>query len=206
MAFFINSSQSSGERGTAGSERSGSNDESIAEGAMDEEEDRSGKAAAGRTPDEFMKEAILMNSIHKRSQANVCVYLILRRKDQILFSLRQNTGYCDGYYGLVAGHVDVGESAAQAMIREANEEAGMDLTIDQLKPVHIMHRVSNRVNVDIFYECDAYQGHIANQEPDKCGALTFFPLSALPPNCIDYVLQAIHAAHRGCFFSEVGWS
>jgi len=54
MAFFINSSQSSSERGAARSERSNPNDESIAEGAMDEEEDRSGKAAAGRTSDEIM--------------------------------------------------------------------------------------------------------------------------------------------------------
>ena len=37
-AFSINSSQDSGERGTARSKRSGPNDESIAEGAMDEEE------------------------------------------------------------------------------------------------------------------------------------------------------------------------
>ena len=56
-ASFINSSQDSGERGKARSKRSGPNDESIVEGAMDEEKNRSGKAAAGRIPDELMKEA-----------------------------------------------------------------------------------------------------------------------------------------------------
>ena len=56
-ASFINSSQDSGERGKARSKRSVPNDEFIAEGAMNEEEDRYGKAAAGRIPDEFMKEA-----------------------------------------------------------------------------------------------------------------------------------------------------
>ncbi len=57
-AFFLNSSQDSGERGKAKSKQSGPHNESIAEGAMDEEEDRSGKAAAGQIPDEFRKEAV----------------------------------------------------------------------------------------------------------------------------------------------------
>ncbi len=56
-AIFTNSSQGSSERGKAGSKRSGPNDELIAEGAMGEEEDRSGEAAADRTPDEFVKIA-----------------------------------------------------------------------------------------------------------------------------------------------------
>jgi 8-oxo-dGTP diphosphatase len=147
-----------------------------------------------------------MDSIQKRSQAFVSVYLILKQKGRVLFSLRKNTGYCDGYYGLIAGHVDIGESATCAMIREAKEEAGIDLTPQQLKPVHIMHRLGNPINVDIFFSCDSYKGAIDNREPEKCVALTFFPLDALPPNCIDYVLQAIHDAAHGKFFSELGWT
>lgn len=56
-AIFINSSLDSGERGKARSKRGAPHDEAIDEGSMAEEEDRSGKAAAGRRPDEFMKVA-----------------------------------------------------------------------------------------------------------------------------------------------------
>ncbi len=79
-ASFINSSQDLGERGKARSKRSGPNDESIAEGSMDEEEDRSGKAAAGRIPDEFTKGA-------PYDEQNVQLVLIgknLRYRDMLL--------------------------------------------------------------------------------------------------------------------------
>jgi len=55
-AIFINSSQDFAERGKAGSKRSGLNEEDMAS-AMSDEEDRSGEAAAGKIPDEFMKAA-----------------------------------------------------------------------------------------------------------------------------------------------------
>jgi len=56
-ATFIISSLDSGERDKAGSKRSAPNDESIAKGSIDEKEDRSGKAADGRIPDEITKAA-----------------------------------------------------------------------------------------------------------------------------------------------------
>ncbi|MBF8263282.1 MAG: Ribonuclease [Parachlamydiales bacterium] len=57
VAFFTIPTQDASERGKARSKRSDPNDESIAEGAMDEEEDRSGKAAAARISVGIVKEA-----------------------------------------------------------------------------------------------------------------------------------------------------
>jgi hypothetical protein len=55
-ATFTNSSQDLGERGKAGSKRSGLTEEGMAK-AMSDEEDRSGEAAADQIPDEFVKGA-----------------------------------------------------------------------------------------------------------------------------------------------------
>lgn len=140
-----------------------------------------------------------------RSQAFVAVYLMLQKDDQILMLLRKNTGYCDGQYSLVAGHVDEGESATAAMIREAKEEANIEIRADQIRVVHVMHRRADRLNVDIFYECKNWQGAIFNREPDKCAELKFFPLDRLPVNAIEYVSQAIRRAAEGKHFSELGW-
>ena len=49
----------------------------------------------------------------------VAVYLIVKNGDNLLLSLREGTGYMDGYYGLVSGHVEKGEPAKYACIREA---------------------------------------------------------------------------------------
>jgi len=142
----------------------------------------------------------------KRTGASVNVYLVLREKDRVLLSLRKNTGYLDGFYGLVAGHVEDGESATAAMIREAREEAGIELTAAQLKVVHMLHRQTNRFNVDVFFECTSWQGKIENREPEKCEKLEFFPIEQLPSNLMDYVGGVLDAVSRGMFYSELGWS
>lgn len=109
-----------------------------------------------------------------RIGANVNVYLVLRQDDKVLLCLRKNTGYLDGCYGLVSGHVENKESAIAAMIREANEEAGIQIESNFLHLVHVMHRKTNRYNIDLFFESTQWQGVITNREPQKCAALSFF--------------------------------
>jgi len=55
----------------------------------------------------------------------------------VLFQLRKNTGYCDGMWSLVSGHVEDGECATSGMIREAHEEIGITLSTAQIKVVHV---------------------------------------------------------------------
>ncbi len=45
------------------------------------------------------------------------VHLILESNGQLLLLKRANTGYEDGNYSLVAGHIDGNESAREAMVR-----------------------------------------------------------------------------------------
>jgi len=135
----------------------------------------------------------------------VCAYLILRKNNDVLLHLRQNTGYCDGQYGLVSGHVEDGEGATAGMVREAKEEAGIELLPSQLKVVHVVHRYSNRQNVDIFFECSSWIGEIKNQEPAKCGGLDFFPLENLPENTILYIARTLQSVTKGVSYSEEGW-
>lgn len=140
-----------------------------------------------------------------RSSAIVSVYLILRRNNNILLYLRKNTGYYDNCYGLVSGHVEDGESATAAMAREAYEEAGIEIDPDTLKAVHVMHRLTDRFNIDLFFVCDKWKGRITNQEPKKCAALDFFSFDNLPPNTIPYIQDALKAFAKGNFYSEDGW-
>lgn len=137
---------------------------------------------------------------------HVSAYLLLRQKDKVCLLLRKNTGYCDGQYGLISGHVEDGESATEGMIREAYEEAGLILAPDQLKVIHTMHRKTERLGIDIFFECLYWTGPVKNQEPDKCERIDFFPLDNLPANIMAYVRTAIQAIAQGQIYSEIGWS
>ena len=55
-------------------------------------------------------------------------HLLLVRDGQVLLLRRHNTGYEDGKFSLVAGHVDGGETAREAMARGAREVAPLMLT------------------------------------------------------------------------------
>jgi ADP-ribose pyrophosphatase YjhB (NUDIX family) len=143
--------------------------------------------------------------VKKKTGTFVCAYLILRQNSNVLLLLRKNTGYCDGQYGLVSGHVEEGEAATAGIIREGKEEAGIELLPSHLKVVHIMHRKTERLNVDIFFECSSWQGTVTNQEPEKCAALEFFPIENLPANTIPYVAKILQTTATGDFYSEQGW-
>ncbi len=154
---------------------------------------------------EILKRCALAG-MRKRSGASVNAYLILQQDRKLLLQLRKNTGYCDGMWSLVAGHVEDGESATAALIREAHEEIGIALSPSEIKVVHVMHRQTNRLNVDIFFECSFWTGTIQNCEPHKCERLAFFSLEALPPNIVAYNVDAVRAWLDGKFYSEQGWN
>ena len=140
-----------------------------------------------------------------RAGASVNAYLILKQNEQFLLLLRKNTGYFDGHYGLISGHVEMGESATEGMMREAYEEAGITIKPENLKVVHIMHRRSDRLNMDVFFECDKWEGEITNCEQEKCALLEYFSPNEFPLNIIDYVLDALTAVSKKIFYSEKGW-
>jgi NADH pyrophosphatase NudC (nudix superfamily) len=56
-----------------------------------------------------------------RHQNIVAAYLVLKKKNKVLLLKRHNTGYEDGNYSVIAGHVEPGESFRQTIIREAQE-------------------------------------------------------------------------------------
>lgn len=136
-------------------------------------------------------------------------YLVLMKDNKILLLRRFNTGYEDGKYSMVAGHVDKGETFTQCIIREAEEEAGIILKPEDLKVAHVMCRNSgteeNNERVDLFFIAENWGGKIENREPNKCDDLSWFDLNNLPDNIIFYIKQAIDCIKNKVFYSEQGW-
>lgn len=130
------------------------------------------------------------------------VYLLFRRGNKMLLLRRCNTGYEDGNYGLVSGHVDGNERLAVAAVREAREEAGVTIDPSELTLKTVMHRCQEDERIDFFFEPKTWKGEIMNTEPDKCDELEWFPLDALPNNTIPYIRQAIECYRDGIFYSE----
>ena len=115
--------------------------------------------------------------------------LILRKNgdsSEILLHRRQNTGYQDGKWDIAgSGHVDEGETAQMAVVRECREELGIEVDIKDLTFAHLSHRFSNRVYYDIYFVVRQYAGTPVIAEPEKCSALAWFPMDQLPGDMID---------------------
>jgi 8-oxo-dGTP diphosphatase len=133
------------------------------------------------------------------------VYLILERDDRVLLLRRFQTGYEDGNYGLVAGHLEAGESAAQGILREAREEAGLDLRPEDIELVHVVHRSARDGCMGLFFRCRRWRGEPLNAEPHKCDDLSWFAYDGLPANTIPYIREALTLARVGVGYSDEGW-
>lgn len=134
------------------------------------------------------------------------VHLLLIKDEKILLLRRINTGFYDGSYSVIAGHLNGGETATLAMVREAKEECGITINSENLKMVHVMHRKSNEERVDFFFITEEWKGEPINTEKNKCDDLSWFSLNELPNNIVPYVKYGILNFNIGILFSEFGWS
>jgi mutator protein MutT len=140
-----------------------------------------------------------------RTKFPVTVHLLFFRGDQILLLRRFNTGYADGQYSVPAGHLDGGETVLAAAAREAQEETGLRLAVNDLSFSSVMHRMEDEERVDFFVHVRQWQGEPANTEPDKCDELRWVNVRELPDNTIPYVRKAIQNHRAGVAFQEFSW-
>lgn len=147
-----------------------------------------------------------MSTPKDRFKLITAVYLVLRRGDEVLLLRRANTGYQDGKYSIIAGHLDGDELATEGMVREAKEEAGITVNPKDLKLVHTAHRLSrNQVGqerIDLFFETTEWQGEVTNAEPDKCDDLSWHPINSLPNNMLPFVKLVLTDVAQGINYSE----
>ncbi len=134
-------------------------------------------------------------------------YIIFQKAGKIAFLLRQNTSFMSGYYSLIAGKVENDESFTDAAIREAKEEAGVDITAANLRPVLTAHRNGeDSLWVDVVFEASSWDGDIYNAEPEVHAEVAWFDPKDLPDNIVPYVKHFLEAIAAGKTYVEYGWT
>ena len=137
----------------------------------------------------------------------VSVHILFIKDNQILLSLRKNIS-SDGLYGVVAGHLDGGETVTNAIVREAKEEADVIIDPSDIEITTVCHSFNpknNREFIQFYIICRKWQGEIKNNELEKCGGLKFFSINALPENMVPYVRDGISKTLQGVRYYEYGW-
>ena len=145
--------------------------------------------------------------MEERYKSMIVVDLMLTKinektgKKEVLLALRKNTGYNDGEYELPGGHVEENEDLMNAMIREADEELGIKLKVEDLKIEHILHHYKgNRLN--FILTTRKYEGELQIGEPDKCEKLEWFDIENLPNNMYKRAEKVIKEINKGIFYDN----
>lgn len=142
----------------------------------------------------------------ERFKVLVAAFAILRRGPDILFLRRFQTGYMDGCYSFCAGHVEVGESVREAMVRELYEEIGVKVLARSLRLAHVRScRAEDEHRLHHFFEVSNWQGEPRNVELEKCDELRWMHPETLPVNMVSYIPKVIRCIENGVFYSEEGW-
>jgi 8-oxo-dGTP pyrophosphatase MutT (NUDIX family) len=127
--------------------------------------------------------------LDSRTLLVAAAYVVLCRPGsdgyEVLLHLRRGTGYLDGYWATLAGHVDPGESVHEAAVREAAEEAGIIVKPEDLVPLTVLHRFERggpavEQRVDVFFSTTRWSGIPAVREADKAAAMGWFSIHELP--------------------------
>ncbi|GAA1170220.1 hypothetical protein GCM10009584_08900 [Ornithinimicrobium humiphilum] len=136
-----------------------------------------------------------------RFQVVPAVYVALLRDGtdgpEVLLQLRRGTGFLDGRWAHgAAGHVERGESALQAAVRESAEELGV--RVDQADLLHVatLHRTVAlhtplEERLDLFTATRAWSGEPTAMEAGRTAGLRWFPLSSLPEDTVPHERQAL---------------
>lgn len=130
-------------------------------------------------------------------------YVLLLRGREVLLQRRQNTGYMDRFWVAgAAGHLEPGETARQAAVREAREELGVDVGTGDLELVTVMQRTDGigaprEQRVDWFWTCREWAGEPRICEPEKASDLGWFRITDLPSPMPAYERIVLEGLHDG---------
>lgn len=141
----------------------------------------------------------------RRFRLPVVAHVFLLRSGAVLLARRHGTGFEDGKYGPVGGHLDGGEPATAAAARECHEEVGIVLDPVDLRFLGVVHYTSpTGEGIDFFFACSRWTG-----EPHPvadCDELRWCALDELPETTIPFVRHTIeHHLIGGHSFDEDGW-
>lgn len=124
----------------------------------------------------------------------VAFVALIDDKQRVLLQRRANTDYKCGWWDLLSGHIEPGETPPAAAIREAEEESGVVVLPEDLELFHIYSNENNPKvpYLGFIFRARTWKGEPAIQEADgKCDAMGFYALDDLPEPLTSQVVEAL---------------
>jgi len=128
--------------------------------------------------------------------------IIIVKDGKTLLAKRKKKTLGDGHWGSSGGHVEIGETPAQAAIREAKEELGIEVGNLQFLICIDEQWLDGKQYIDIIFLADIISGEPKNMEPEKIEAVGWFPVNDLPEPMFPPVKLALQAIKTGKKYDE----
>lgn len=138
----------------------------------------------------------------KKMETCLTVELIIQRGRKVFMIRRQNTGYMDGYYAFVGGHVEKGESLKQAVIREVKEECAIDVKEENLEFVCGIRNGKRENYFNFYFKTEVFENEPQNMEKDKCDNIKWVEIDDIPENTVPNDKRALHNYFNGIKLDE----
>lgn len=133
----------------------------------------------------------------------VAVHLVLKQDDKFLLGKRQNTDWADEYFHLFGGHVEQNELVLKALIREGQEELGIQIDLSQTNLVHVRNILRpDHSRLHLYFIIQAWTGEVTIKEPELCSELQWFKINELPENTTVDSKQTLENIQRSMYYSE----
>ncbi|MFF8268324.1 NUDIX domain-containing protein [Streptomyces sp. NPDC016562] len=145
-----------------------------------------------------------------RARLNVVgVHLYLEQDGKVLLGLRHpDSAYAGSTHHFLAGHCEQ-ESAVACLVREAQEEAGIEVDPGGVELVHVVHVVDHpggQPRMQLVFRARRWTGTPQVREPDRCVSWDWWPADALPDRLVPYTRAAIDGIRAGRTYTELGWT
>lgn len=122
------------------------------------------------------------------------VHMIITKDNKILLQKRKGSKLWPGYYALPAGHIDEGETQFDALIREAQEELGINIDPKNILNSYVVLRRNFfeidgkqlEPYIDYYFDIEEFESVPKIMEKDKCVELIWADVDNLPEPFINY--------------------
>lgn len=140
----------------------------------------------------------------ERYKIPVSVQLLMMKENKVLLTKRMGTGYEDGKYCLPGGHLEADEEIREAMVREAEEEIGIQLQKEDLEIYKVLNRkVGKGEYIDFILKPKQWSGEIENKEKSKCEEIIWVDRDKIPENTLSFIPEVLKT--EGQFYIPIDW-
>lgn len=133
----------------------------------------------------------------------VAVHFVLRKEGKFLLGKRQNTGWSDGKFHIMGGHLEPNELALTTLRREAWEELGITFKPEDIKLVHVRNMTRpDHSRLHLYFEITNWEGQLQIKEPELCSELKWFDIDHLPENLTQDARETLTNINHGIIYYE----